>query len=126
MMNWRRKTKSLKVSEQEKRFPFFLLAFISIVCVISCNDQKTKNEFYHYQIIGEENGYGYKVFGGDKLIIQQKFIPSVVGMQYFKSEEEAGQVATVAIEKIKKGKLPTIKTEELDSLGIKYVETRRK
>lgn len=63
-------------------------------------------------------GWGYQVFNGSKLLINQQHVPAVNGMHGFQSQEKAEIAAQFVLGKIKEGwDKPTVSPEELDSLG---------
>lgn len=75
-----------------------------------------------FSVFRNEDGltYGYDIFIDGKKFIHQSNIPARSGKSGFRSEEDAIKVAAIAVEKINRGgQLPTITTEELDSLGIR-------
>ncbi|HMG81876.1 MAG TPA: DUF4907 domain-containing protein [Ferruginibacter sp.] len=64
-------------------------------------------------------GWGYKIYVGDQLYINQPFIPGVPGKQYFLTESDAEKVAALVIEKIKQHHIPpTVSGSELRQLHI--------
>jgi hypothetical protein len=64
-------------------------------------------------------GWGYKIFVGNEIYINQPFIPGVPGKQYFKTEDDAHKVALLVVEKIKQHHLPpTVSGNELRQLHI--------
>lgn len=73
----------------------------------------TYNAVYHGEI-----GWGYQIFKGRKLVINQEHIPAVNGLHGFKTQHQAELAAEFVIEKMKEGwDRPTVKAEELDSIG---------
>ena len=67
----------------------------------------------------EGTGWGYQIFEGSKLIVNQEHIPAVPGMQGFETEEHARITADYILEKLNNGIFPpTVSPEELDSLGV--------
>ncbi len=74
------------------------------------------------KVITLDNGYGYQIFSGDKLLIQQEFIPAVEGEKQFETKEDAKQVADMVMRKILKGESPRISLEELNDLDIVILE----
>ncbi|NDV43801.1 DUF4907 domain-containing protein [Flagellimonas sediminis] len=72
------------------------------------------------EIIKVENGYGYQIFSGEKLLVQQKFIPAVKGYQTFRSVKDAKKVANLIVEKIRNRISPQISVEELAELGVVF------
>ena len=68
-----------------------------------------------------ENGWGYRIYKDQIIIIEQKHIPAINKIVCFSNREQAQQVAELVIEKIKKGVFPpAITIAELDSLKIIY------
>ncbi|MEC7264789.1 MAG: DUF4907 domain-containing protein [Bacteroidota bacterium] len=72
------------------------------------------------EIIKVENGYGYQIFSGEKLLVQQEFIPAVKGYQTFQSAKDAKKVANLVIEKIRERTNPQISVDELKELGVVF------
>ena len=75
------------------------------------------------KIIEVPNGYGYQIFSGDKLLVQQEFIPAVNGNMPFSSTKDAKKVADLVIEKIRSRTSPQITVEELNGLDIELMDT---
>ncbi len=73
-----------------------------------------------YQTFATENGWGYRIFTGDTLLlIQQDMIPGMPGINGFDSEAKAATTAGFVISKIRNGLFPpTVSPRELDSLGV--------
>lgn len=67
------------------------------------------------------SGWGYEILAGQELLIKQSFIPAVSGFKSFETEQQAIQAAQLVIKKIKKGTIPSLSRDDLDSLGI-YIE----
>lgn len=66
-----------------------------------------------------ENGWGYQIFKGTKLLINQKNIPAVQGNQSFTSEKDALKAGEFVVNKLIHNQFPpTLTIEELISLGI--------
>jgi hypothetical protein len=63
-------------------------------------------------------GWGYEIFVDGKIFIKQETLPAVTGDRSFRSKEEALVVGNLAVEKIVRGKMPAITTEELRSLKV--------
>lgn len=75
---------------------------------------------YSYKVIYEENkGWGYQIFEGNTMVINQMHIPAVQGIQGFSSQENAATTARYIIKKINEGIFPpTISVSTLDSLRV--------
>jgi len=78
------------------------------------------NTILTYQIIdAPDHTYGYDVFGDGALMIHQTSIPELAGNEGFKTKQDAGKIALLVIEKIRKGKMPpTISVDEMKTLGV--------
>ncbi|MAU16590.1 MAG: hypothetical protein CMH46_13750 [Muricauda sp.] len=70
------------------------------------------------EIIKVDGGYGYQIYSGDKLLVQQEFIPAIKGKKPFKTSQDAQKVANLVLEKINAGTKPYIKKEELEQLNV--------
>jgi hypothetical protein len=84
--------------------------------------QTSKKELnYSVEAFENEDGWGYKIFVNERMVIDQAHIPAIQGIVAFFSKDEAEKTAELVISKIKAGIYPpTISKGELDSLGIKY------
>lgn len=70
----------------------------------------------------QPEGWGYNISEKGKRIIDQQTIPGVPGNQGFRTSEEAQKVAELVIEKLEKGAFPpTVSEEELQKLGISWM-----
>lgn len=67
-----------------------------------------------------ENGYGYKIYEGERTIIVQPFIPVVAGKRAFRAEQDARRVGNLVLERIEAGDEFTISKGDLDNLGVTY------
>lgn len=75
-------------------------------------------------IFVDDQGWGYQLFRGSHLEIDQKNIPSVNGLHYFQSEEKALLAAELALEKIDQGLFPpSVNPKELDSIGAIHLDS---
>lgn len=84
---------------------------------------KTKNESAYFYTIDfkEDTGWGYSIFKGSALFIQQKTIPSVPGNSGFQTREDAEKVAECVTTKLENDIFPpSVNPKELDSLGISF------
>ena len=70
------------------------------------------------EIIKVDGGFGYQIFSGDKLLIQQEFIPAVKGRKPFNSAKDARRVALLVIEKIRNRTNPRISLAEITDLDV--------
>jgi len=66
------------------------------------------------------NGWGYNILTNDTVYIHQETIPAVQGLKPFATEAEAKTTGTLVVNKILKGKHPTVTIRELDSCKVAY------
>ena len=112
-----------------------LIFVFSLLLTISCSPEPAqKNEADQhgsdaiaeqkvaksYKVIfTEEVGWGYQIFDGNKLMINQKHIPAVQGLTGFETKEKAEKTAQYVLDQVEAGIFPpTITTEILDSLEV--------
>jgi hypothetical protein len=81
----------------------------------------TTTSDYSVKSTNQENGWGYEIYKGSKLMINQKNIPAVQGNQSFKTETDAIKVGEFVVTKLMQNQFPpTLSLEELTSLGIAF------
>ena len=110
-----------------KEFLKYTTVFVTIVTgvlVLSFFLQKgtLKNDNVYTLKINErtEKEWYYEVYLDSKLIIKQKTIPGVSGIQCFKSKEEARKIGVLVIKKLKSGNMPMISLNELKKYDITF------
>lgn len=82
-------------------------------------ETKNNDQITYKLIFREDLGWGYQVFLGSKLFINQEHIPAIQGMKGFDTREKAEITVLFVIEKIEKGETqPTLSVGELDSLKV--------
>lgn len=82
------------------------------------NVEKSLNEWTYRAVRIENKGWGYQLFRGPNLEINQQNVPAVNGLHYFETEEKASLAAELALSKIEQGHFPpTVEPAELDSIG---------
>jgi hypothetical protein len=78
-----------------------------------------ENEYTLYsEVVEVNNGYGYKIMQGDKILVLQEFVPSLPGQQAFTTREQALAVANLVMSKLESGKSPIIVPSDLTKLKI--------
>lgn len=113
------------------RLIFVFSLLLTIGCSTESTQQKEKDPNLSEQITDqkvaksykviftEEVGWGYQIFDGNKLMINQKHIPAVQGLKGFETKEKAEKTAQFVLDQVEAGIFPpTITTEILDSLGV--------
>lgn len=81
---------------------------------------KENKTAYSARIIFTDSlGWGYQIFDGNTMFINQLHIPSIQGNRGFKSREAAQLTANFILHKLANGIFPpTVDEKELDSLGV--------
>lgn len=76
---------------------------------------------FKVETIRGEHGWGYHIRQDTTLVIEQKVMPGVPGINGFATEQDAAKTGALVKRKLDRGiSPPTIEPRELDSLGIKY------
>lgn len=76
-------------------------------------------QLQYFVMKAEAGTYGYDIYAGGNLYIHQPAIPSQPGSRGFADTAQAGKVARLAMDKIRKGQMPPVITPaELRNLGI--------
>lgn len=81
-----------------------------------------KNQIFRSEIVDLNNGYGYQIMVGEKIVILQEYIPSFPGKQKFISKEQAQKVANLVLTKLEEGKSPVLLPSDLVELNISTLE----
>ncbi len=83
------------------------------------NNVVNANVVSYKLIFKEDIGWGYQIFRGTKMIINQEHIPAVQGINGFKTEADARKVAEEVQKMVEAGNdRPILSVEFLDSLGV--------
>lgn len=81
--------------------------------------KENKTEYSARIIFTDSLGWGYQIFDGNTMLINQLHIPSIQGNRGFKSREAAQLTANFILYKLANGVFPpTLDEKELDSLGV--------
>lgn len=64
------------------------------------------------------SGWGYDILVDHKIFIHQEDIPAVAGKKGFLTKEDAMKTAGLVVEKLVKGKQPSITKDDLTALKI--------
>lgn len=93
-----------------------ILLGISGVLLFSCKP----NKIAELKTTAVDRGWTYHILIDDKVYIDQQYIPCVAGKQRFTSEDDALKTGRLVLKKLRDGQIPTIKIQELDSIGVIY------
>jgi Domain of unknown function (DUF4907) len=101
---------------------YLIITVTALLCtaVIFFNRHKSHfgQTFVHAVPVQTAYGWGYNVLAGEKIYIQQEFIPAIPGKHGFKSAEDAMLVGNLVVKKIGEKQWPTITTRDLEELGL--------
>ena len=103
---------------RRKRYYWLLLLLVAAAFTFLNAKRPDDKLSLALQTIETNEGWGYNIFVDDRLFIQQVFIPVLEGRHCFKTKEEAKRVGSIAINKLKHGKMPAITREDLTQAGI--------
>lgn len=93
---------------------FILIIIMLLITSFSFSQTETK-EYYYKITSDQQDGFGYQIFEGKKLIIDQPFIPALEEKKMFRTEKDAIKIARLVIIKLNNGVFPpTISKEEVD------------
>jgi hypothetical protein len=101
-------------------------AFVATIYFLFFNERKANQSReglsrFKVETIRGEHGWGYHIRQDTTLVIEQKVIPGVPGINGFATEQEAAKTGALVKQKLDRGIFPpTISAHELDSLRIKY------
>jgi hypothetical protein len=75
-------------------------------------ERAAKTQFDYFIIKADSSTYGYSIYANGNLYIQQNTIPGMPGNKGFADTTSCGQVARLAIQKIRQGEMPPAITPE--------------
>ncbi|MCL6264852.1 DUF4907 domain-containing protein [Flagellimonas myxillae] len=70
------------------------------------------------EVVKVQEGYGYLIWAGEKLLVKQEFIPAINGEIPFQSHRDAKKIAVLVASKLKNRSNPEVSKEELSKLNI--------
>lgn len=100
-----------------KKFALYIIYIALISFSFQCSYKKFP---FSLKLEQKDNYWTYSVYNGKKSFIYQDIIPAVPDNKRFSSKTDAEKVGKLVIHKLEHKKLPTITSQEIDSLQIKY------
>jgi hypothetical protein len=97
--------------------------FILIIIGFSVKTAKTDNDRMlkvESVLLSNASGWGYEILVDHKIFIHQEYVPAIVGKKTFLTKEDAMKTAGLVIEKLVRGKQPTITKNDLTVLKISF------
>jgi len=100
----------------------FAYGVLLLLAAASCTSHQSSGDKVYFSVktFPSGNGWGYNVLTNDTVYIHQETIPAIQGLKPFATEEQAKKTGTLVMQKLLKGKHPTITVQELDSCKIQY------
>jgi len=89
---------------------------LSVSVLLILVKRKDPEKFSSRTFRSSVSGWGYDILVEGKLLIHQESIPVLTGRTGFPEKEQAERTATLIINKMKKGRLPTVTTFELEQI----------
>lgn len=78
--------------------------------------EKIRNKGLSLEVVQVKNGYGYQIFKGKKLYINQEQIPAIDHRETFKTEDDAEKVGNLILQKLEKGQSPTVTAKQVNQV----------
>lgn len=99
----------------KKTLVVITLLFILVVIVVGVVINNRKYQ-YSINVIKSEQGWGYDILQGKKLIIHQPYMPGINGRVAFENKSAAKKTGQLVVKKLRGKKSPSINTDELNSI----------
>jgi hypothetical protein len=99
----------------------FLIGVLGIL-LIWCLKEKAvqKTDCLLVDTFVSYDGYGYSISCNKEVLVYQPFIPAVEGNNPFKYKKDALRAGNLVMYRLRNGKLPTLKLDDLEELGIEF------
>lgn len=116
----------MRNSDHTFHFIFLLAGVVVSLILLSSGinhvffSSKVENGNLELQTYEYGSGYGYRIFLGEDVLIQQDHIPSLEHNRTFCSRGQAERVALVVLQKLQHGANPAISLSELKKLKISF------
>lgn len=105
-------------SINQKRLLWAIASFIVVAaCVLVFNNTRNVTaDTITVETYKVDQGWGYLVRKGKKKIIDQPYMPCVIGNKPFPDEKSAKNIGELVALKVTKNELPTINADELQNI----------
>ena len=91
------------------------IAFLLFIVVAGISIYNRKYQF-SVKVIKNEQGWGYDILQGKRLIIHQPYMPGISGQVAFENKNSARKTGQLVVKKIKNKKPPAVNIDELNSI----------
>jgi uncharacterized membrane protein SpoIIM required for sporulation len=99
----------------KKRLAGFAVLLILVVVVVGFVIYTRKYQ-YSVCVIKSDQGWGYDILQGKRLIIHQPYMPAVNGQITFRDKNAARKTGQLVVKKIREKRLPTININEINAI----------
>ncbi|MEP2239296.1 MAG: DUF4907 domain-containing protein [Maribacter sp.] len=105
------------------KYSVVIVLFLALVFGYSIYNQSatSPSQLFHSEVVDLNDGYGYQIMRGEKVIILQEYIPGLSGKQKFVTEEQALKTASLVLSKLEDGESPMLLPSDLVELNISTV-----
>lgn len=86
---------------------------ILVVAGFAINNRKNQ---YSVSVIKSNEGWGYDILHGKKIIIHQPYMPGISGHVAFKNKNSARKTGQLVVKKFREKRSPAINIGELNSI----------
>ena len=95
-----------------------ILAGIALLLIIVVAGISIYNRKYQFsvKVIKNEQGWGYDILQGKRLIIHQPYMPGISGQVAFENKNSARKTGQLVVKKIKNKKPPAVNIDKLNSI----------
>ena len=105
--------------KKKKTKNIILYTIISILAILTIfSIVKSKDSSKNRKEILLEGGYGYQIKEGNRILIDQPFIPAISEEKAFKSREDAQKVGELVLKRVKNHTDFSVSVKELRELNI--------
>lgn len=95
-----------------------ILAIITIFSIVKSKDSSKNRKEILLEVVSVKGGYGYQIKEGNRILIDQPFIPAISEEKAFKSREDAQKVGELVLKRVKNHTDFSVSVKELRELNI--------
>ncbi len=99
-----------------------IVVFLGVCTLRTKTMGQTEERYDLITAESSDRGWYYEIYHDTILLIRQRHIPAVKGLQYFVSEQDASKTGELVIDKLKKRQSPSVSISELYQYGITFKE----
>jgi hypothetical protein len=109
--------KTIKKSTKRVIYPLLLILLSGVVIfnVIRITSPEKGNRVVAYRV---ENGWGYRIMQGDRVAIDQPFIPLLPGKTSFPTKRSAIKTGKIVLGRLQKQQVPVLTFDDLRKLHL--------